>query len=144
MASKTQTKLKRSLALSRLTTALDRMSERLGVAPVDVAGFVFRRDLDFEQARRFELLAEWAEALADATDEVSQVQQVEQGVTASDISDVVEGDTWSEKPAWHGLGDLSTMTKAELEVFAGEIGLSLDGLRTKRDYIQAIEQWATT
>jgi len=104
-------------AQGRLTTAMARLSEALGVPPLAVLEVRYR-DPAYQEAARWTALAEWAEALAER---VGRADDQAVGRLAEVLTD-----------------ELNRKTKAELQQWAAEQGLTLDGDLRKDEMVTTL------
>jgi len=114
-------------AQHKLAAAMGRLSDALGVVPVDVAGIRYR-DPEYEATMRLVSLAGWATEIADL------------------VEDVAVNSASSDKLAVLRVvlqGELSAKTKAELERFAESYGLDVDASAKKDDMITHLAETLT-
>lgn len=107
-------------AQARLAAAMERISAALGVPPLAVTELRYR-DPAYEAAARLAALAEWAEDLAAR-------------VSAPTVAD---GQA-SERLVAALEGELNRKTKAELQEWAAEQGLTLDDDLRKDEMVAAL------
>ncbi len=119
MASAAEITRRTAAAQRELTAALAALSARFGVPVVQVEGIRYRRDAAYERMLRWQALARWAQALAQA---------------AGDAAPLHEGEAVRE-----ALGELlAGLSKAKLIAFASERGIALDAARGKAELVEQV------
>lgn len=111
-------------AQDRLAEAMQRLSDSLGIAPINVAAIRYR-DPAYEAAARLAAMADWAGEIADLVED-TLFDDDKLAVVRVVLQDV-----------------LGAKTKAELEQFASSYGLDFDAKARKDELVTALAEQLT-
>ncbi len=121
MASAAEIQRRTAAAQRELTAALAALSARFGVDVVQVEGIHYRRDAAYERMLRWQALARWAQAVAQAAGDATPVHDAGGDAVREALRELLVG-----------------LSKSKLLAFASERGIALDATRGKVELVEQV------
>jgi len=121
MASAAEIQRRTAAAQRELTAALAALSARFGVDVVQVEGIHYRRDAAYERMLRWQALARWAQAVAQAAGDAAPVHEAGGDAVREALRELLAG-----------------LSKSKLLAFASERGIALDATRGKAELVEQV------